>query len=170
MSDLYTTQESIVIRSSDDQDPTVSGFEEVELAFTHPEIAPLREGDEITDIGGNRRGGRLTRMRFFFELLPLYVRTDTGTRLRTIGDLDKLERMEREKEFTWLYRVRDVWGTEASRFGYADEDGNDYLLNLTTDPDPGILPRLVHIRSVSRSPVSNYEVSAEVAFEDRGQS
>lgn len=168
MSVHYNTQESIVLRSSDDPDPTAGGYVEVELAIRNLSVTPVREGEGVEDWGGNRRGGSLRRSRFFFELLPLQYSAAVGTNLRTVGDLDKFVAMEQDYEYTWLYRVRLEWGEESSRFPYADATGNDYFFNLATDANPGILPHLVQIASTSRSPVEGGLITAELALESRG--
>ena len=167
MSAKYLNQPSIVVRCSDDPDPTAGGYVELEFAFTSPDIQPLTEGEGTEDYAGGRRGGELWRWRFFFELLPLQIRDAWGDEFRTIGDLNKFDRLEKEYEYTWLYRVREIWGDEASRFLYAEEDGDDTFFNLAADAEPGILPHLVQIASISRSPVDAGLITAELALESR---
>ena len=165
---MYTSAPSIVIRASNNADPTVVGYEEVEIAIKVPSFDEPRIGEGEEDIDYNARASKLFRPKFDFSCLQLYVHSGQGSNFQTVAVVKKLRRLWSTYEYMWLYEVREVFG-DATPFPWADEEGDDATFfasdHATT---PGIMPVRVSLEEVAMSPPGGGYVDCDLSFAQEG--
>lgn len=165
---MISSAPSIIIRASNDSDPTAPGYEEVEIAIKSPAPDDVRVGDGVEDITYAAQASKLERRRFEFACMPMYVHSGQGSTFQTVAVLSKLRRLWRQYKYVWLWQVRERFG-QATPFPWADEDGDDALFFASTHPTtPGILPIRISLAQVSQSPPSGGFVDADITVEEEG--